>query len=231
MDNGIETPHTATPPDTAVEYKPSPLSPGRLFDLFAHPRKFFSEQLALDRAPYLFAVTWAYGIAEAIDRVDRSLLKRESGSPAPVESWLAFWELVLFLGAIGGVFLYYLGGWWYRVRLRWSGAVEPDKRLARLTYIYSSFIYAAPAVLLPLSRTLAYPSYLEGYNSADASPLFIAIFPLWSFLASYSGATTLFDLSVWKARLWFLILPSTAYVIAMVLRMLDSSGIYFFTQY
>ena len=109
MDKGIETPHTTRPPETADDYKPSPLSPGRLFDLFAHPRKFFSEQLALDRTPYLFAVTWVYGIAEAIDRVDRSLLKRESGSPALVESWSGFWTLVLILGVISGVILYYLG--------------------------------------------------------------------------------------------------------------------------
>jgi hypothetical protein len=150
-----------------IEPERSPLWPQNLVDLFIRPARFFSSQLALGKAPYFVFVTWCYGASNAIDRVDRELMRAEFGRPRPLwdhlgpfitESWLGFWTWILFAGALGGLGLWWIGGWWYRLRLRWSGAHEPDKRLARLVLVYSSFVHAGPLIVLALFQTLAYPT-------------------------------------------------------------------------
>lgn len=199
---------------------PSPFWPGPLVSLFIRPRDFFKTNLALGRTPYVFVATWCYGIADTIGRLDDGLMRSELGRPRPgweqvapyiVHSWLGFWLCILAVGALGGLFLWWLGGWWYRVRLRWSGAVAPDKRLARLVLVYSSFVFSGPAVALALVQTVLYPHYAAAYASEDwysvALALPVLIFPYWSIVTSYVGVRTLFQVTKWKALLWFAALP------------------------
>ena len=49
-----------------------------------------------------------------------------------IGTWPMMWLFVLLLGAISGAFYWWIGGWWCKVRLAWSGAPSPDARLARL---------------------------------------------------------------------------------------------------
>jgi len=128
---------------------PSPLWPKNLVDLFIRPRSFFSKRLALGHLPNLLLVTWCYGASNVISRIDTELIRAELGharrgwetfSPFIVESWLGFWLWVLAMGAVGGAMIWWVGGWWYGVRVRWSGVTVLDKRLARLAFVYSSFV-------------------------------------------------------------------------------------------
>jgi len=215
----IQQPTPELPP--SIQPRPSPLWPQHLIDLFIRPRKFFAGQLALGKTPYVILVTWCYGISSAIDRIDRELIRAELGSPRPgwdqfgpliTESWLGFWVTVLLLGVIGGLFLWWIGGWWYRVRVRWSGVNEPDKRLARLLFVYSSFVHSGPAVALAVAMTMAYPNYAQAYSSDEPYTLLLLVFPFWSVITSYAGVRTLFQVSRWKARIWFVILPCLFYI-------------------
>ena len=135
----IQQPTSELP--SSIQPAHSPLWPRHLIDLFFRPRRYFSGQLALGKTIYVVFVTWCYGISSNIERIDSSHLRAEMGRPRPgweqigpmiTESWLAFWVLVLVVGAISGLILWWVGGWWYRVRLQWSGAHEPDKRLVQL---------------------------------------------------------------------------------------------------
>jgi hypothetical protein len=189
--------------------------------LFVRPGKFFSSQLALGRTPYAVLVTWCYGISSAIDRVDTELMRAELGRARPAweelaphvaESWLGFWGWVLASGAFGGLLLWWIGGWWYRTRTRWSGASNPDRHLSRLVFVYSSFVFAGPAVAFVLLQTLLYPNYAAAYASDEGFSLLLLVFPFWSISTSYIGVTTLFDVSIWKARVWFVFLPLLAYL-------------------
>lgn len=209
---------------SAIEPKPSPFWPQHLVDLFISPRKFFSGQLSLGKTPYVILVTWCYGISHTIDRINRELFRVELGNPRSsweqfgpmiTESWFGFWKWVLMSGAIGGIFIWWIGGWWYRIRLKWSGDNEPDKRASRLVFVYSSFVMSGPTVAFALAYTVAYSNYLQAYSSNDFFSLLLPVFLFWSIITSYIGARTVFNVSQWKALIWFAILPCLFYIILL----------------
>ncbi|MDX2169287.1 MAG: YIP1 family protein [Deltaproteobacteria bacterium] len=208
------------PPPPEVER--SPFVPRHLVDLFMRPRRFFTDQLALGHTPYLLFVIWVAGVASTIGRFDRGMLEGEIGGRANLtqqavsESWLAFWAVAAGLGAIGGAFYWWLGGWWFTTRLRWSGAVSPERKRAKLVMIYADFIAAAPTVLSSALMTLAFPSYAAAFHAdAALSDTLLLIFPFWSVWASYVGVRAVFGVSGWRSRLWFLILPCLVYLSAL----------------
>jgi hypothetical protein len=224
-ENKQTIPHTTPEVPSPIHPGSSPLRPWHLIDLFIRPRRFFSGQLALGNTPYFLFVTWCFGMSEAINRIDQEITRAEIGQPRPwweligpavTGSWLPYWTWVLLFGAMAGAFLWYVGGWWYRVRLRWCGAQDPDRRLARLVYIYASFVYAGPVVALSVMWTILYANYAQVYSSDEIYSALVLIFPFWSLIPSYIGARTLFEVSRWKARLWFVVLPGLFYFGAIV---------------
>jgi hypothetical protein len=122
-------------------------------------------------------------------------------------TWPRFWALVIGLGVVGGAFQWWVGGWWCKVRLRWSGAAAPDPRLARLLLIYSSFVFAGPAVVSALLQTAVYPSYLVAYEKDVILALLVMATVFWSVATTYKGALAMFPVQKARARLWFMILP------------------------
>jgi hypothetical protein len=209
---------------TPVVTGSSPLLPQHLVDLFFKPRRFFTGQLALGKTPYALLVAWCYGVAASIDRIDQNLLRAQFGkpragwenfSPYIVDSWPGFWLFILASGALGGVFLWWLGGWWFSLRVRWSGVASPDRRLARLVMAYSAFIQAAPAVLAAALSMFFFASYAEAFNSEEPYSMVLLVLPFWSSAVSYTGVRAVFGASGWRPRLWFLILPCAFYVVAL----------------
>ena len=207
-------------PDTLVHKHP-PLWQELVIELFFRPRRFFSDLSILMQTKYVVVVTWFFGMSQTMDRIDMELLKAEMGSSSRrtefvtglLDTWITYWGVVLVYGSISGLFLWWVGGWWYRKRLEWSGAVDPDHRLARVVYIYASFVVAAPTVIITLIETSIYDNYIQAYNSESLWPVIILIFPFWSLITSYIGIRTIFDVSRWKARIWFIILPGILYLI------------------
>lgn len=208
----------------AIEPTGVPLLPRHLVDLFWYPRRFFAGQVALKRTPYAVFVGWVYGASAAIGRLNENLLRAELGAPRPgwdrmgpylSGDWPSFWLYVALAGAASGAFLWWLGGWWFSLRLRWSGATRPDSQLARSVMAYSAFVHAAPALAAALLSMAFYASYAEAYQASLSYNLVLIVFPFWSVAVSYTGARTVFGLGGWRVRLWFLILPLAAYVIGL----------------
>ena len=216
-----DQPTPVLPP--AIGPGPSPFWPQHLVDLFLRPTRFFTDQLALGRTPYVLLVTWALGISSAVDRIDsrimRAELRGDDATRQAIESlvgtWPRMWALVLVLGVIGGALYWWIGGWWCRVRLRWSGARSPDKRLARLLLIYSSFVFAGPAVLALVGQTLLYPNYLVAYQSEVVFSSAVMLMVFWSLFTTYRGALALFPVSRGRARFWFVALPALFYFLIL----------------
>jgi hypothetical protein len=206
-----------------TETEASPLVPQNLVNLFVRPAKFFSDKLALGQTPHLMLALFCFGFSSAIDRFDTEMAKAALGQSRPGwdmilawigGSWLAYWGAVAGLGLISAAFIWTVGGWWYRKRLIWCGASDPDAKTARLVYIYASFVYAAPVILGSLIITLAYANYASYFAADESYSLLFLIFPFWSLWVSYTGAKTMFDVKPGKAKLWFLVLPSAFYVLA-----------------
>jgi len=201
---------------TPLEPVASPLLPGPMASLFLRPRQFFSGHLALGSTPYVVFVTYACGLAFSADRIDSRLMRTDLGGSAPLivnvaESWPLYWATVLGFGLISALLLWSIGGWWYRVRIKWSGHADPDAKQARLVFIYATFVWALPAILASVIASLIYPSYLAYWNADQAWSAVLMIFPFWSCVVSYLGVTAVFQMSKWKARIWFLILPLLLY--------------------
>lgn len=172
----------------------------------------------------MLLVTWCWGVTSAMGRIDRQMMTADfDGSElAPggmlrsvVESWPAYWALTLTTGAVGAWLFWWIGGWWYAVRVRWSGAAYVDPRKARTALVYASFVATAPTVAWMLVATALYANYGAFYVADEWVSVALLIFPLWSFWVSYTGARTVFDVSHTRARVWFLILPVICYLVAI----------------
>ena len=158
--------------------------------------------------------------ANAVDRLETRLLRAELGGGSPgldavlgplTSEWAYFWGWVVGTGALGGVALWYIGGWWYGLRARWSGAAAVDPRLARRLVVLAGFVFGGPVVVIVAIHTAMYPDYLTVWREDEFLSMLVLLFIPWSIVVSYIGATTTFEMSKWKARVWFLILPLVLY--------------------
>jgi hypothetical protein len=192
-------------------------------DLFFRPTRFFTENLALGKTPYVLLVTWALGMSAAVDRIETRLMQAElTGDTRTLEvfetlfgDWPSFWLMVAIFGAISGALYWLVGGWWCKVRLRFSGAPDPDPRLARVLLIYASFVSAGPVVAGLVALTALYPSYLVAYEEDVLFGLVVVATVFWSLGTLYRGALALFPVRRGRAALWFVVLPVLFYFLLM----------------
>jgi len=215
-----------TPQETTFESdsQSSPLSLTSLARLYLNPKRFFENTARLTKTPEIVVVAWIAGITYAMGRIDKKLMKSDFGRVDSAweeigqwlsESWINYWGLVLVLGVINGAILWYLGGWWYRRRLVWSNAGNVLPVHARSVYVYQDLVQSAPMLVIALVQTSIFSNYMEAWNSEEYWSLILLLFVFWSCLTSYKAATTCFPVTVWKARVWFLILPISLYVVAL----------------
>ena len=204
---------------------PSPLSWRGLRDLFAKPTRFFSAADLSTGWAWIIAA-WLVGISYAIDRVDKNLISEDIGvTPSDSEtlgsalasSWFAYWPFILMAGAVGGAIVWLVGGWWYNVRLRWSGATNVDHRDGRLVYVFASLVHAIPAIAYSVVATMVFPNYLAAWQSEEKWSLVFLIFPFWAAVVSYTGVRVKFQPRTTPARIWFLVLPMLVYATAFAL--------------
>ncbi len=185
-----------------------------LYYLFFRPRIFFPHFVA-DASPLLTALcAWLYGMTGVIDRIELQGLRDSGPYESIIASWAWCWLFIAALGIVAGLMYFAIGGWWYRVRLRWSGAADPDPGLARRVYLFASQVVAIPILLATLVETSAYPTP-RAASEAEGSfwYLLLAVFPFWSAWVSYVGARAVMDLRRGLALLWLFILPCAFYML------------------
>ena len=213
----VQEPDTAS---TAVTLASSPLSATGIGQLLFQPSRYFSKPAFLGKTPELWLVAWLTGISYAIDRVDTYIIRAELGArpglgPWLSESWINLWVFVLGFSVPSAFILFYLGGWWYRTRLEWSGVTTPDRDFARQVYVYQDLVQSAPALILLAAQTFVFTNYSEARDAEEYWSSLVLVFVLWSCVASYKAARSAFSADKWKARLWFFILPLTLYVVVL----------------
>ncbi|MCA9306527.1 MAG: YIP1 family protein [Phycisphaerales bacterium] len=186
--------------------------------LFFRPRTFFRHFIDNKWPSLLVACAWMFGMARASERfITRGTISGTQNNPI-LASWSVFWPAVLIGGAISGLLYFYIGGWWYRLRIKWSGDPDPDKVFARRVYLYAAQIIAIPSMVILISTA---PMYASPADMADAPFAWWDLLPLlfvpWSFIASFIGVRTVFDTGLIRSLIWFLILPITFIAIALAL--------------
>lgn len=186
--------------------------PETLFNLFFRPRRFFAPGQPLDEPHYYQPALYCIGLAMAIQYLDWAVFRRTLAGTEPglPPQWVDIWLSLAAAGLVNALLVWFVGGWWYRLRLQWSGAVAPDKLTPRLVYVYASFVEALPTVLLLAIQTGAYHHYSDTFGSPANFALLL--FPIWACIVSYHGATTRYALQRRRALFWFVLLPGGLYI-------------------
>ena len=176
-------------------------------ELLLRPERYFEARLRRDNPAIPFLVIWVCGLARAMDNLDTKILMGTQPTDSVIlTTWAGFWGGMLTAGVFTGLILWLVGGWWYRMRLRLSGASDVNKRKARIVYLHAGLVWAVPAVIWMVIVTFLYPNYSGAFAEAPLGFALSFLFP-WAAWVSYRGVRHCFDVRPGRARVWFLILP------------------------
>jgi hypothetical protein len=182
-----------------------------LWQLFVRPSSFFTNRALLDRDAPALGAAYLLGVLQVADgvvgRADSSTLGR---------TWLALWAAALLLGPLAAALYWWIGGLWFQLRLRWSGAGGADGRLARLLLMNGSLVYGLPALGALLLATLLHASPAAALQSVWLYAAAEVVFWPWSCVTLYRGALTLFPVKRGRAAFWLLALPMTVWCLSVV---------------
>ncbi len=198
--------------------------------LFFNPRTFFKEITDYQQIKYFNFVLGIFCIGYGIDRLNKHFAKKDlKGELEQIEflnNWPMFWMIVCIGGLIGGYIAYLIGGWFLNVRIKWSkGVGNIDK--SRVVYIYSSLFVYSFSIIYTLFQTILFdipydPELdLAYFDVIGLSILFGFLFH--SIYISYNAALTYPNISIDRARIWFLILPGLAFLLTLVLLVIGLS--------
>jgi hypothetical protein len=161
-------------------------------------------------------------MAAAIGRLEKTIAKHTLAGRSLgflgdiVDNWGGYWLWVLFLGGFGaGCSYYYFGGWWFRKRLLWAGAVDPDVTLTRRAYVMCGLVDSIPLLVGMAWRTLVFPEPITAQSDSALLWNVVLLFPFWAAVVSYRAAVSVFGAGGWRAKMLFWLLPWTLYGLAL----------------
>ena len=198
----------------------SAIHPRRIVQLFLRPKKYFHDLIHLDRSK-VYLLAYLLGIFLVMDRIDSQMIKaqmmqRQGNIEFIVNSWLNYWGFVLVLGSISGLIAWHLYGWWYEVRLKWSGVKTPDSHLVKQVNVLQWLIAVIPIIALTIIQTCIYQNYDQAYNADELwSGLIVIACMVYSSIVSFIAVKTLFPVNRWSI-FWFLIFPLLFYSTVIV---------------
>lgn len=177
-------------------------------ECFTNFSKFAKENLVTSSPKYLLLAIWVLGIGSAIDRLTSS----------DSSSWGEVWAIAIFGGILAGALAYYIGGWFYHVRVGWSkgtGSINTSRNI----YTFSSLPISVVAIGSLIFNQMAYGNeYFDTYYS-DASSVDV-IFALLSLVAiaysiyiSYRAVRDVMNVEKGRAIGWFVVAPAIFYIL------------------
>ncbi|WP_163123376.1 YIP1 family protein [Acinetobacter portensis] len=195
----------------------------RLVQLFIRPKQFFSDFKHLNReSSYIFAYIVAMSVF--MDRVDSQLIKNDVLNGGSLEkydwlihTWIKYWGFTAIIAIFFAFFIWFVYGWWYEMRLKWSGVENQSSTLIRQVNIMQLSIMAIPVVIITLVQTAVYPNYEQAFLSPEMySALILIFFNIYSCWVSYVAVKNVFNANKY-ALLWFLFLPLIMYASAILI--------------
>ncbi len=194
------------------------------FDLLFRPRRFFSHVPQMHWPTLTVLCFTIVGISAAIGRLEQKMGQPNSqAANLLAQTWTSYWIFILLAGAMSALIYYALGGWWYGVRIGWSGGHATDKKLVRRVYVFAAMIHAVPTLVVTIAESLAYKTPDEAYVYADSLfYMLLLLFPFWAAIASYRGVRTVFAVQRIRGLIWFIVLPSIIYSLAIGVILLAS---------
>jgi hypothetical protein len=190
------------PPAAAAAHDPAPAAPGILsgaIDLLLRPATFFGERRPRITGKAALAVVAAMGLEIASDGHDRLAERLGNGAGFAMLAGMLLGSLF-----VGGPLRWLIGGGWFNLRIRFSGAAEVDHERARAIFALSEMIRTGAVLIYTLLDLTLAP--VRPWLSPT-----ILLAVAWSQFAAYQGVRVAFPVSPWKARVWFLLVPGLFY--------------------
>ncbi len=185
-----------------------------LVALYLRPRSFFADTQRLRRQPGLLLAAGIAGLILAGALVDTMIpwlqkdsLANGSGVKQLTASWPRYWTVVALLWVPCIALEWYVSGWWFRMRLQWSGARPAESLLARTVNVYQGLVLTLPLLFYCVAGTLLFADWNAAVASAAPITIAVLLLACASVWTGYAAATTAFAISRKRARFWFGLVP------------------------
>lgn len=165
-----------------------------LWSLFGRPTHYFASTRLEKMDSVTFVIAWIGGFAWALPDFDIGGTTR------------AGWARAFVAAPLWALYAYWVGGWWFGIRLRWAGRADRSKPVARRAFVHSLFVLAVPVLALA-----AVPAH-DDLTLFAVSTLMVGAW-LWSLNVDRIAAIQLFSVRRRAASAWFFLLPFTLGVV------------------
>ncbi len=196
-------------------------------DLLLRPDRFFGTGPVRVEGTLLVVLIVCLGIGAMIDRMDLSALTRVARGDDldSAAGWGMYWGTVLAAGLLAGPVSYFLWGWWYGIRVRWSGAPHPEGPLSRRIFLLTTSVVTVPTIILTTVDTALYAGPAAIWQLAP-SKMTLMVVPFLSVFVSYRAVVASFPVNRTRALVWFALLPALVYGASLVVGALAGVGIF-----
>ncbi len=198
----------------------SAIHPQRILQLFMRPKQYFQDLTQLDGSK-IYLLAYLLGVFLVMDRIDTQIIKIQMMQGHGyindlINHWLNYWGFILIVGMVVSLIAWHLYGWWYEIRLQWSGVTKPDKMLAKQVNVLQWMIFVIPILLVTIVQTFVYKNYYAAYNADETWTVIISLLMMvYSCVVSFIAAKTIFQVNRWGI-FWFLILPLLFYSVMII---------------
>jgi hypothetical protein len=192
-------------------------------DLHLRPGEFFAGE---GRRISVVIPVVLVGMATVIDRIDTRLMLSELRGRSSMDSftWSYYWAAVVAGGCLAGPILYYVQGWWVRVRARFSSAPNANRHLCRRIASLTSCIWAIPTIASTLIQTCLVETPQKTTMEGPSMLVLVLGSIYWSIYASYQAVSRNLPIARTSGLIWFAILPSILYAFVVIGVLMASWG-------
>jgi hypothetical protein len=179
---------------------------------------FCKNYLVSKKPPYLLLLVWLFGIGSAADNL--------TGSLQDYTSWGKIWAIVILSGIFTGALGYYIGGWFYNVRVGWSKGKQ-DINMSRNINLFTSLPISLTSILMLLLNQMTYGEDYLNYYYSDASTVDVVFFfvfvaaIIYTIRLSYMAVRETMHVEKKRAIGWFIVAPAILYTLIIFFSALE----------
>ena len=170
----------------------------------------------------VFLALWVTGIASMLNSLENNTMFGSS-SPLVVGTWASLWGVAIPAGILRGCGVYWIGGLWYRLRLKMCGLKYATWKTTGRVYILSGFAKQLVYIISIIIATFTFADF-DAYIQDEDSSLWmtfgilgiIMVFEILSSITLYGGSVATFQIKKGWALLWLLILPIVLRVFVLI---------------